>query len=172
MVVKALKTSLIIREPEIRRNDEVTPESRSSFLGHPERLFCRIGPRDPPSLTHRSLWSASSAFVRRRGLDHPGCPERVDANTELAPGQGQGQVAISDGHRGSRGPRIGVRAYFDTSALVKRYAHPIGALDAIHVASAQLFAARLSMPGLTFVSANKREKEAAVDLGLIVRRIE
>jgi predicted nucleic acid-binding protein len=51
-------------------------------------------------------------------------------------------------------------------------AHPIRALDAIHVASAQLFAARLSMPGLTFVSADKRQTETAVALGLVARRIE
>ena len=45
-------------------------------------------------------------------------------------------------------------------------------LDAIHVASAQLFAARVSMPGLTFVSADKRQTEAAVAVGLLVRHIE
>lgn len=51
-------------------------------------------------------------------------------------------------------------------------AHPIRTLDAIHVASAQLFAARVSMPGLTFVSADKRQTEAAVAVGLVVRHIE
>jgi uncharacterized protein len=51
-------------------------------------------------------------------------------------------------------------------------AHPIRTLDAIHVASAQLFAARVSMPGLTFVSADKRQTETAVAVGLVVRRIE
>jgi predicted nucleic acid-binding protein len=51
-------------------------------------------------------------------------------------------------------------------------AHPIRALDAIHVASAQLFAARVSMPGLTFVSADKRQTETAVAVGLVVRHIE
>jgi predicted nucleic acid-binding protein len=48
-------------------------------------------------------------------------------------------------------------------------AHPIRTLDAIHVASAQLFAARLSMPGLTFVSADKRQTETAVAVGLAAR---
>jgi predicted nucleic acid-binding protein len=51
-------------------------------------------------------------------------------------------------------------------------AHPIRTLDAIHVASAQLFAARISMPGLTFVSADKRQTETAVAVGLIARHIE
>ena len=51
-------------------------------------------------------------------------------------------------------------------------AHPIRTLDAIHIASAQLFAARVSMPGLTFVSADKRQTEAAVAVGLLVRHIE
>ena len=51
-------------------------------------------------------------------------------------------------------------------------AHPIRTLDAIHVASAQLFVARVSMPGLTFVSADKRQTEAAVAVGLVVRHIE
>jgi predicted nucleic acid-binding protein len=51
-------------------------------------------------------------------------------------------------------------------------AHPIRALDAIHVASAQLFAARLSTPGLTFVSADKRQTETAVAVGLVARCIE
>jgi predicted nucleic acid-binding protein len=51
-------------------------------------------------------------------------------------------------------------------------AHPIRTLDAIHVASAQLFAAGVSMPGLTFVSADKRQTEAAAAVGLVVRHIE
>lgn len=51
-------------------------------------------------------------------------------------------------------------------------AHAIRTLDAVHVASAQLFAARASMPGLTFVSADKRQTETAVAVGLAVRHIE
>jgi predicted nucleic acid-binding protein len=50
--------------------------------------------------------------------------------------------------------------------------HPIRTLDALHVASAQLFAARVSMPGLTFVSADKRQTETAVAVGLVSRHIE
>ena len=51
-------------------------------------------------------------------------------------------------------------------------AHPIRTLDAIHVASARLFAARIAMPGLTFVSADKRQTETAVAVGLAARHIE
>jgi predicted nucleic acid-binding protein len=51
-------------------------------------------------------------------------------------------------------------------------AHPIRTLDAIHVASAQLFAARVSRPALTFVSADKRQAETAFAVGLAVRHIE
>jgi uncharacterized protein len=51
-------------------------------------------------------------------------------------------------------------------------AHPIRTLDAIHVASAQLFAARVSIPGLTFVSGDKRQTETAVAVGLAARHIE
>jgi uncharacterized protein len=50
-------------------------------------------------------------------------------------------------------------------------AHPIRTLDAIHVASAQLFAARARLAGLTFVSADKRQTEAAHAVGLVVRHI-
>jgi uncharacterized protein len=51
-------------------------------------------------------------------------------------------------------------------------AHQIRTLDAIHVASARLFAARVSISGLTFVSADKRQMETAVAVGLIARHIE
>jgi len=49
--------------------------------------------------------------------------------------------------------------------------YPIRTLDAIHVASAHLFAARVSMPGLTFVSADKRQMETVVAVGLAARYI-
>jgi predicted nucleic acid-binding protein len=49
--------------------------------------------------------------------------------------------------------------------------YPIRTLDAIHVASAQLFAARVSMPGLIFVSADTRQTETAVAVGLAARQI-
>ena len=50
-------------------------------------------------------------------------------------------------------------------------AHSIRPLDALHVASAQLFASRLSMPGLLFVSADKRQTETAVAVGLTAQQI-
>jgi hypothetical protein len=65
---------------------------------------------------------------------------------------------------------VGIDVLAGAETLVA--AHPIRTLDAIHVASAQLFAARVSMPGLTFVSADKRQTEAAIAVGLVVRHIE
>jgi predicted nucleic acid-binding protein len=50
-------------------------------------------------------------------------------------------------------------------------AHPLRTLDAIHVASAQLFAARLSIADLMFVSADKRQTDAASAIGLTTRVI-
>ena len=47
--------------------------------------------------------------------------------------------------------------------------HPLRTLDAIHVASAQLFAAGVSQPDLMFVSADKRQIEAAGVIGLAPR---
>lgn len=49
--------------------------------------------------------------------------------------------------------------------------HPIRTLDAIHVASAQLFAARVSPPELIFVSADNRQTEVAAAVGLTVKHI-
>ena len=43
-------------------------------------------------------------------------------------------------------------------------------LDAIHVASAQVFAAKMSAP-LIFLTADKRQEQAALSAGLVVRRI-
>jgi predicted nucleic acid-binding protein len=65
---------------------------------------------------------------------------------------------------------VGVDVLAGAEALVAT--HPIRALDAIHVASAQVFAARLTMPGLTFVSADKRQAETAAAVGLAVTHIE
>lgn len=50
--------------------------------------------------------------------------------------------------------------------------HPLRALDAIHVASAQLFAARIVSPVFTFVSADVRQTTAATALGINTRHIE
>jgi hypothetical protein len=49
--------------------------------------------------------------------------------------------------------------------------HPLRTLDAIQVASAQVFAAGLSAPDLMFVSADKRQTEAAAVIGLATRYI-
>jgi predicted nucleic acid-binding protein len=65
---------------------------------------------------------------------------------------------------------VGIDVLARAEALVA--AHPIRTLDAIHVASAQLFAARVSILGLTFVSADKRQIETAVAVGLVARYIE
>ena len=65
---------------------------------------------------------------------------------------------------------VGIDVLAAAEALVA--AHPIRTLDAIHIASAQLFAARVSIPVLTFVSADKRQTETAVAVGLVSRHIE
>jgi predicted nucleic acid-binding protein len=44
--------------------------------------------------------------------------------------------------------------------------HPLRTRDAIHVASAQLFQARISAPELIFVSADSRQTEAATAAGM------
>ncbi len=49
--------------------------------------------------------------------------------------------------------------------------HPLRTLDAIHVASAQLFAARIASPELIFVSADARQTAAAAAAGMTVRHI-
>ena len=49
--------------------------------------------------------------------------------------------------------------------------HPRRTLDAIHVASAQLFAARLSIADLIFVSADQRQVEVAKAIGLAMRDV-
>jgi predicted nucleic acid-binding protein len=50
-------------------------------------------------------------------------------------------------------------------------AHPLRALDAIHVASAQLFATRITAPRLIFVSADARQTSSAAAIGLTTTRI-
>jgi uncharacterized protein len=49
--------------------------------------------------------------------------------------------------------------------------HPLRTLDAIHVASAQVFAAGVSATDLMFVSADKRQTEAAAVIGLATRYV-
>lgn len=48
--------------------------------------------------------------------------------------------------------------------------HALRTLDAIHVASAQVFAAKMGGP-LIFLTADKRQEQAALSVGLLVRRI-
>ena len=64
---------------------------------------------------------------------------------------------------------VGAEVLRDAETLVA--SHPLRTLDAIHVASAQLFAARTSSPHLLFVSADMRQTEAATAIGLTVRLI-
>ncbi len=49
--------------------------------------------------------------------------------------------------------------------------HPLRTLDAIHVASAQLFATRLAIADLMFVSADKRQTDVASAIGFSTRAI-
>ena len=49
--------------------------------------------------------------------------------------------------------------------------HPLRALDAIHVASARLFADRITGAELVFVSADKRQTDAATAIGLAAKLI-
>lgn len=64
---------------------------------------------------------------------------------------------------------VGTDVLAVAETLVATY--PIRTLDAIHVASAQLFAGRVSMPGLIFVSADKRQTETATAVGLAAQQI-
>ena len=50
--------------------------------------------------------------------------------------------------------------------------HPLRALDAIHVASAQLFRGRVGSSGFTFVSANVRQTATTAALQIPTRQIE
>jgi predicted nucleic acid-binding protein len=49
--------------------------------------------------------------------------------------------------------------------------HPLRTLDAIHVASAQLFAARMPTSTLTFVSADAHQTAIAAAIGIPIRAI-
>ena len=66
---------------------------------------------------------------------------------------------------------VGVTAEVLTAAEKLVTAHPLRTLDAIHVASAQVFAAGVSESDLMFVSADKRQTEAAAMIGLATRYI-
>jgi uncharacterized protein len=64
---------------------------------------------------------------------------------------------------------VGAEVRSRAQALVT--VHPLRTLDAIHLASAQLFAARLSIADLTLVSADKRQTDVASAIGLATRLI-
>ncbi len=64
---------------------------------------------------------------------------------------------------------VGAEVLSGAEALVS--VHPLRTLDAIHVASAQLFAARLSIADLIFVSADQRQVEVAKAIGLAMRDV-
>jgi hypothetical protein len=58
-----------------------------------------------------------------------------------------------------------------TAAEVIVAADPIRTLDAIHVASAQVFATRLAASESIFVSADKRQAAAAAAVGMKARHV-
>ena len=64
---------------------------------------------------------------------------------------------------------VGAEVLIGAEALVS--VHPLRTLDAIHVASAQLFAARASVADLIFVSADKRQTDVASVTGLMTRHV-
>lgn len=49
--------------------------------------------------------------------------------------------------------------------------HPLRTLDAIHVASAELFSAGINVPKMPFVSADTRQIDAAATRGMAVKRV-
>lgn len=49
--------------------------------------------------------------------------------------------------------------------------HPVRTLDAVHIASAQIFKNRLSIPDLLFVSADQRQAHAASAAGMAVKHL-
>ena len=67
---------------------------------------------------------------------------------------------------------IGVSSEVLATAEALSAAHPLRALDAIHVASAKLFATRVASPAFTFVSADIQQTTAAAALGITTRHIE
>jgi predicted nucleic acid-binding protein len=64
---------------------------------------------------------------------------------------------------------VGTEVLSGAEALVS--VHPLRTLDAVHVASAKLFAARLSISDLIFVGTDKRQTEVASAIGLAARYI-
>ena len=67
---------------------------------------------------------------------------------------------------------VGVGSEVLAAAEVLVATHPLRTLDAIHVASAQVFRTRLATPEFIFVSADSRQSAAAVAVGLTARHIQ
>jgi len=66
---------------------------------------------------------------------------------------------------------IGVSTGVLTAAESLAATHPVRTLDAVHVASAQIFRDGLSLVDLLFVSADQRQTETAAAVGLSVKRV-
>ena len=66
---------------------------------------------------------------------------------------------------------VGVTSDVLKAAETLAAVHPLRALDAIHIASAQLFAGRIPSQELIFVSADSRQTEVAKIVGLKTRHI-
>lgn len=64
---------------------------------------------------------------------------------------------------------VGTEVLTGAEALVS--VHPLRTLDAIHVASARLFGARLAIADLLFVSADQRQVEVAAAIGMTTRHV-
>ena len=58
-----------------------------------------------------------------------------------------------------------------TAAETLAASHPLRALDAIHIASAQLFASRMPSSAIIFVSADARQTRAAATLGMTTKHV-
>lgn len=66
---------------------------------------------------------------------------------------------------------VGVSSEVLAAAETLVASHPLRALDAIHVASAQLFATRMTAPRMIFVSADARQTTTAAAVGMTTRQI-
>lgn len=101
------------------------------------------------------LRSALRRRVAERSLD----PSRVDDILERVAADRAYWTVVE----------LGAEVLSGAEALVA--VHPLRTLDAIHVASARLFASRLSMTDVMFVSADRRQTDAAGAIGLMTRRV-
>jgi uncharacterized protein len=67
---------------------------------------------------------------------------------------------------------VGVSHEVLAAAETLAAAHPLRALDAIHVASAQTFASRITPSDFVFVSADLRQTTVARTLGMVTKHIQ